>query len=311
MERQEIEIFLVLAEELHFGRTAERLHISTGLVSKTVKKIERSLDVELFERTSRRVVLTDVGGKLRDDLRPHQEGIQQAMHRARLARHGITGALTVGFMSVLAGSLVSRGRERFIADNPECSVRVVETQVHHFVSQLRDGSADVLLMSLPVNEPDITIGPVVSRQDRYVVVSADHRFAGRESVAFEELADETFPTAVSSFPDYAVDYHAPRHTPTGRRIQRSPEPVATYAEALAMVAAGRMIAMGDAQLMQFYGRPDLVYVPAPDMPPMDFALLWRTRDDDDERIRAFVDATVSAVPQPPGAQQAAAGPEPS
>jgi DNA-binding transcriptional LysR family regulator len=130
-------------------------------------------------------------------------------------------------------------------------------------------------------------------------------------VAFEELADETLPTAVSSFPDYAIDFHAPRHTPTGRRIQRSPEPVATYAEARAMVAAGRMIAMGDARLKQFYGRPDLVYVPAPDMPPMDFALLWRTRDDGDERIRAFVDATVAAAPQAPGAQRRVPGQEPS
>jgi DNA-binding transcriptional LysR family regulator len=299
MERQEIEVFLVLAEELHFGRTAERLHISTALVSKTIKKIERQLDAELFERTSRRVRLTDVGARLCDDLRPHEQGIRQAMDRARQAKHSITGALSVGFMSVLAGNLVSRGRERFIEDNPECPVRVVETQVHHFVSQLRDGTIDVLLMSLPVNELDITIGPVVARQERYVVVASDHRFATRESVAFEDLAGETLPSAVSSFPDYAVDFHAPRHTPTGRRIHRSPDPVSTYAEALAMVAAGRMIAMGDAQLKLYYGRPDVVYVPTPDMPPMDFALLWRTSDDDDERIRAFVAATVAAAPDAP------------
>lgn len=295
MERQDIEVFLVLAEELHFGRTAERLHISTAQVSKTVKKVERQLDVVLFERTSRRVVLTDVGGRLRDDLRPHHQGIQDAMDRARLARHGITGTLTVGFMSALAGTLITRGRERFTTENPDCSVRVVETQVHQFVSQLRDGSADVLLMSLPVDEHDVTVGPVVCRQDRYVVVSVDHRFAGRTSVAFEELADEVLPTAVSSFPDYAVDFHAPRATPSGRRIQRSPEPCATYLEALARVATGRMICLGDAQLKQYYGRPDLVYIPAPDMPPMEFALLWRTRDDGDERIRAFVDATLAAA----------------
>ncbi|WP_327350678.1 LysR family transcriptional regulator [Streptomyces sp. NBC_01304] len=294
MERQEIEIFLVLAEELHFGRTAERLCISTALVSKTVKKIERQLDVTLFERTSRRVVLTDVGGKLRDDLRPHHQGIREAMDRARLSRHRITGSLTVGFMSTLAGTLVARGRERFMADNPECSVRVVETQVHHFVSQLRDGSADVLLMSLPVEEPDITVGPVVSRQDRVVVVSANHRFAGRESVAFEELGDEVFPTTASSFPQYAVDFHSPRNTPSGRRIKRSQEVCATYAEGLALVTAGRNIILGDTQLMEFYRRPDIAYVPVPDLPPLDFALLWRTRDDGDPRIRTFVEATAAA-----------------
>ncbi|GGV98989.1 LysR family transcriptional regulator [Streptomyces narbonensis] len=295
MERQEIEIFLVLAQELHFGRTAERLHISTARVSKTLKKIERHLGVELFERTSRRVELTDVGARLRDDLSPHHQGIQDAMDRARQARHGITSTITAAFMSALAGRLVTQGGERFMADNPWCRVRVVETQVHQFVSQLRDGTADVLLMPLPVDEPDITVGPVLRRQDRYVVVPTGHHFADRTSVTFEDLADEVFPTAASAFPEYAADYHSPRATPSGRRIKRSAEVCSTHAEALTLVAVGgRNIVLGDAQFKQYYNRPDLAYIPVSDLPPLEFALLWRTRDDSDARIRAFVNATVEA-----------------
>ncbi|MCF2531614.1 LysR family transcriptional regulator [Yinghuangia soli] len=297
MERQDIEIFLVLAEELHFGRTADRLFLSTALVSKTIKRIERQLGVRLFDRSSRHVMLTDIGRRLRADLHPHQQGIQQALERARLARNDITGTLAVGFMSVLAGTLVVQGRHRFRAEHPQCDVRVVETQVHHFVSQLRDGTVDVLLMSLPVDEPDIRVGPVVARRNRVVVASADHRFAGMDSVSWEDLAGETLPTAVPTFPDYAVDFHAPPRTPSGRRIERFTEPVATYLEALTMVSAGRMLVLGDTQLAQYYNRPDLVYLPVHDLPPLEFALLWRTCDDDDPRIRAFVAATVAAAPR--------------
>ena len=61
MERREIEIFLTLADELHFGRTAERLLVSTARVSQTIKNLERRFGALLFERTSRRVTLTPVG----------------------------------------------------------------------------------------------------------------------------------------------------------------------------------------------------------------------------------------------------------
>ena len=62
LERHEIEAFVTLAEELHFGRTAERLHVSTARVSQAIKRMELRVGVPLFERTSRRVELTEAGG---------------------------------------------------------------------------------------------------------------------------------------------------------------------------------------------------------------------------------------------------------
>jgi DNA-binding transcriptional LysR family regulator len=75
LERHEVETFLALAEELHFGRTAERLRVTTGQVSKVIKKLERQVGTALFERTSRVVRLTPVGRQLADDLRPHVAGM--------------------------------------------------------------------------------------------------------------------------------------------------------------------------------------------------------------------------------------------
>jgi DNA-binding transcriptional LysR family regulator len=99
IERHEAEAFLVLAEELHFGRTAERLHVSTARVSQTIRKLERQVGVPLFRRTSRRVELTPVGRQLHDELRPAWEGMAEAMRHAIETGRGMSGILTVAFIS--------------------------------------------------------------------------------------------------------------------------------------------------------------------------------------------------------------------
>lgn len=217
LERSEMEIFLTLCEELHFGRTATRLYVSTALISTTVKKIERRLGVALFERTSRRVELTSVGRDLRDDLLPLYEGIKLAMDRAELAGRGITGTLTVGFMGAQAGRFLFAAREVFELRNPDCGVRVVETQLHHHVAQLRDGTADLLLTALPVDEPDLTVGAVVTRGARYMCLATNHRLAGRDVISFEDLAGETFVDLAASVPAAWADFHLPGGRPVGGR----------------------------------------------------------------------------------------------
>ncbi|WTD04990.1 LysR family transcriptional regulator [Streptomyces albidoflavus] len=73
LERLELEAFLALAEELHFGRTAERLHVTTGRVSQLLKKLEGRVGAPLFVRSSRAVELTEIGGQLREDLQSGYE----------------------------------------------------------------------------------------------------------------------------------------------------------------------------------------------------------------------------------------------
>lgn len=79
VELRDIEIFLTLAEELHFGRRAERLHVSPARVSQAIKKQERAIGAQLFERTSRQVRLTPVGEAVLQRLKPAYEGIQDAL----------------------------------------------------------------------------------------------------------------------------------------------------------------------------------------------------------------------------------------
>ncbi|AYF77893.1 LysR family transcriptional regulator [Nocardia yunnanensis] len=302
LERAEMEIFLTLAEELHFGRTAARLHVSPALVTQVVKKIERRLGVGLFARTSRRVALTEVGHVLREELQPLYEAIGLALGRAESAGRGMAGALTVGFMGSQCGRWAYAARDLFEHQNPNCDVRIVETHLHHHAAQLRDGSADLLLMALPVDEPDLTVGPVLTRGTRHLCVDVRHHLAAREHVSFEDLAGETFIAIADSVPDYWIDFHSPLQTPGGQPIGRHRDPCTTYAEALTLVASGRAIVPGDAQLPQLYQRPDIRFIEVPDMPPVEHGLVWRTRDGADPRIRTFAEVVLEIVPalSPPG-----------
>lgn len=105
MELRDIEIFLTLADELHFGRTAERLHISQPRVSQAIKQQERRIGAPLFERSSRKVALTPIGERFHADLKLGYRHIQDAVSAATAAARGHTGTLTLGTMGALAHAI--------------------------------------------------------------------------------------------------------------------------------------------------------------------------------------------------------------
>nr|WSX73599.1 LysR family transcriptional regulator [Streptomyces sp. NBC_00899]WSX80338.1 LysR family transcriptional regulator [Streptomyces sp. NBC_00899] len=106
-ERHELDAFLTLAEELPFGRTAERLHLSTTRVSRTIGELERRIGVPLFNRTSRRVELTAVGRQSAEEVRPSWARIDAAFERAVDTGRGITGTLSVAFVGAAGGQLLT------------------------------------------------------------------------------------------------------------------------------------------------------------------------------------------------------------
>jgi DNA-binding transcriptional LysR family regulator len=103
MVRRDIEIFLTVAEELHFSRAAARLHVTPARVTQTIKLMERRFGAALFERTSRRVALTPIGQRLYDDLRPAHDQLLAGIERAMLAGREVHGTLRVGFVGAAAG----------------------------------------------------------------------------------------------------------------------------------------------------------------------------------------------------------------
>jgi DNA-binding transcriptional LysR family regulator len=278
MEQRDIEIFLTLADELHFGRTAERLHVTTARVSQTIKQLETRIGAALFERTSRRVELTPIGRQLQDDLRPAYQQIQDAVERAVGSARGISGTLRVGFVGAAAGQFVLSVAEVFQREHPGCEVEIRENQFGDGLGLLRGGDIEMLLAVLPIQaarQTDISGGEVLLREDRMIAVSARHRFAQRPSVTFAELAYARVLRSPPAVPDYWDEALAPLETPDGRPVERGPT-FATVQEMLAQVGAGKGSYPVPAQASQFYLRPDVVYVPIEDAPPFEWRFIWLT-----------------------------------
>lgn len=148
MERHEIEIFLVLAEELHFGRTADRVGVSQSRVSQTIARLERRIGAKLFERSSRHVTLTAIGEQLRDDIAPAQRRIDEGVARATAAGRGITGTLRIGFSGAFTGHLLHHIAEVFGRRHPGVEAQIRQVQISNPYGPLRAGEID-----LQVTEP--------------------------------------------------------------------------------------------------------------------------------------------------------------
>ena len=306
MERHEIEAFLVLAEELHFGRTAERLRVSTARISQTIRKLERRVGAPLFERTSRRVSLTPIGRTLREDIVDAHARIQAGIARAVDAGRGVGGTLTVGFVGAAGGGLLTDAADLFRRRHPECEVRIREVHIGEAVERLRSGDVATLFACLPLPDPDLTVGAVLLSEPRLLAVPAGHPFARQETVSLEDLARERVLSAPCSLPDYWREADGPRRTPRGRPIAvgRRAE---TFQEILVHIGAGDGVFPVGAHAATYHARPEVVYVPFRDARPLEWGLVWPASGAT-ARVRAFARAAVDVAGQAVGeASRAASG----
>ncbi|MGQ4489721.1 LysR family transcriptional regulator [Streptomyces sp. 372A] len=292
MELREIEIFLVLAEELHFGRTAERMRVTPARISQTIKKQERAIGAELFKRTSRSVQLTPTGVVLRDGLAAGYQQIKEALAAAAAAGRGITGELDVAYSAAWCGTLVVAATDVFRARHPNCLVRIHESPLLDPVGPLRTGTHDIQLVELPIDEPDIVNGPVLFSEPRALVVPCSHPFAQRDTVSLEDLSEAPLIT-VTGQPQYFLDHHYPHRTPKGRLIPRGPSTTA-WQEVLALVGAGKGVSPTCARAAQYYSRPDVVYVPFSDAPLVEYGLLW-TATNSTPKVQAFIEVLLETA----------------
>jgi DNA-binding transcriptional LysR family regulator len=286
VELREIEIFLVLAEELHFGRTAERLYLSQSRVSQTIGALEGRVGGRLFERTSRRVRLTPLGEMLRDQLRPAYDQIHRAFEVAREVATGVTGELRIALLTFAAGgSSFDEIVGAFELEHPGCKVVVYEAFPGEALNRIRRGELDIVAHWLPVFQPDLTVGPVLTRQERGLAVRVGHPLAERGIATAEDLGDYAVVDAEGIVPPETLEVLYPRRTPGGRVIPRRHRE-GRMVEVLSLVARGEIVYPTVISLATYYTRPGVTTIPLQGMPPLESALLWRSGGES-AAIRAF------------------------
>lgn len=292
VELRELRIFLALADELHFGRTAERLGISQPGVSEAVRVLEARLGFKVFDRTSRRVRLTHAGEELRRTLAPALLAVEQALAEASDRSGDVTGLLRVGFVLTTEGPALSRLVAAFHARYPACEVRLEEVETFDAYRTLRRGDIDVLCNWSAVDEPDLTAGTVFANYERALAVAPSHRLARRRSVSVEELANEEVALPPMTTPSAVYDLLVPPRTPSGRPIRRT-QPIRTINEILSLVARGRIVHPTSSRV-PIFARDDVVLIPISDLPPIPLGLVWSTAREN-PRIRALDETARSII----------------
>jgi DNA-binding transcriptional LysR family regulator len=300
IELRELRLFLVLAEELHFGRTAERLGLTTSRASQALRALERKLGGRrLFDRTSRVVILTAAGHALHDELAPMVTGLDNMLTRARARAPGL-GVIRLGVLNAASGTLVLNEAVTLFEDAHEgAAVRLVATPLNDRLGPLRRREVDLSVTRLPLDQPDIVIGPLLSQDDpRVVMVAIDHPLAGRNHVSVEDFAD--YPVRKPADVPELAEASCPSHTPSGRPIVPSDVEVNDISELLLLIAQGRLIHPTVAPFAEHFRHPGIAIVPVRDLPPSSTALAWLRGYEHPARdtFVATVEQVVATHPQP-------------
>ncbi|MEU6996883.1 LysR family transcriptional regulator [Nonomuraea sp. NPDC046570] len=284
MDFREVECFIVLSEELHFARTAERLLLSPGRVSQLLRSLEVRIGARLFDRTSRSVRLTPIGTSFLAELRPAYDAIQGAVGRARAAARSVEGILRVGFLGTPIPAMVATV-DIFQRRYPECEVELVEVPLADPYTALRRGEIDVVFSLLPAEEPDLESGPGLNKEELRLGMSLRHPLATRASIHAEELASLPLIGLSGPAPKRYGELLAPTLTPAGRPIP-SAGTVHTSQEGLTLVALNRGTMLFCAPSAAYQGRSDVVFVPVHGLPDSVLGLVWR-KGGQTARVRAF------------------------
>ncbi|GAA0924793.1 LysR substrate-binding domain-containing protein [Pseudonocardia zijingensis] len=251
LDLRKLRYFVAVAGKLHFGRAADELHIAQPALSRQIRALEQDLGASLFTRDSHGVTLTDAGRQLLDDAGPLLASAHAVRRRVAVAARG-GRRLVVGFR---AGIPVIPAARAFGKQHPDVVVDVQRMEWDDQARMLLDGRVDVGYVRLPIDETGLRLTPLYT-EPLMVVLPAGHRLAGKEEVTEADLAGEP------------LVWHADASTqPTRRPHPDSGLRVRGVEEKLEHVAAGRGISYAGRSETVFYSRPDISYVPIPDLAP--------------------------------------------
>lgn len=301
MDINEIRSFLAVAEELHFGRAAERLHVAQPPLSRTIKQLERELGTTLFDRNTRSVRLTSSGQALVEPAKEVLEALRRAKAAVTSAEDGEVGTVRIAFAGVSTHALVARLARAVRSQRPGI---IVEMSSQNFaqpaMKRLLAGETDIALGRWDVIPADIT-ATVVMRDSLVVAVPDTHALAGAQRLSISQLASESFislPLHVGSvLPD-----RLQRLAQAGGFVADVAQIAPDTQTALALVAAQVGSHLTLASVARNVSDPHVAFIPLDEPAAADgdvhLRAAWR-RDDKNPALRAVMHELVT-LDAPPG-----------
>ena len=296
-ELRHLRYFVAVAEELHFGRAAARMHISQPPLSMQIRALERAVGAQLLERTQRRVTLTKAGEVFLQEARAILARVQSAVLLAGRAERGEVGELVVGFISHANFSVLPPLLREFRARAPQVRLALRESTTDRQLEDLVDGRLDVGLVLPPVEDPRLRYRPTF-RESLVIALPAGHPLASRKGrVRLASLAESPFilfprPLAPGLFDDI-VSYC--RRCGFSPRVEQEAVQMQTI---VSLVSAEIGVALIP-QSLEHLGRTGVVYKALQEPSPViEIGLSWR-RDDSLPTLAAFLDAALAVAPYSP------------
>jgi DNA-binding transcriptional LysR family regulator len=283
LEVRELRYFVAVAEELHFGRAAERLGMAQPPLSKAIRQLEQRLGVRLLERTTRRVALTPAGSELLAQARTALEAVAAAGRRAQRAGRE-EPRLAVVLKADGDAELLPAILDAYAREEAALPADVVVGGWGEAEAMLRDGRADVALLSTPLDDRGIDWEALVT-EPRVAALPSGHRLAGRKRLRVADLAGEPIPRWAGADEAHA-DFWAGRDRASGRGPRAADEPPAETAlpvdgppvtdltQVLRLVELGRAVAFLPSGIAERYPRRQIVYRPVVDLSPVTFVVAW-------------------------------------
>lgn len=309
MELRQLRSFVVLAEELHFRRAADRLHIAQPSLSQQLRRLEGTLGVRLLERDRRRVALTPAGAALLPEARAVLAAADHAASVARATAAGERGRLRLNLTRSLTGGLAGEIVERFRAQHPGVQLELdVGTSTLNAVA-LRDDLIDAAFVRPPLLDDGLEVLDL-GREPMVCVLPTRHRLARRRTVRPPDVRGEPlvwWPEGHAPAPwrDMLAELYGedPADWPPVARAEPEEERI------VAAVASGAGISFIGLERSRSLRVPGAVYRRfAPPEPTMGIALAWR-RDEELpalRRLREIAEATAATRATPPPRRRATA-----
>jgi LysR family transcriptional regulator, benzoate and cis,cis-muconate-responsive activator of ben and cat genes len=190
MELRHLRYFVAVAEELHFGRAAKRLHITQPPLSQQIQLLERELGVKLLIR-GRKVQLTNAGRVLLEEARRTIEVADRAARAARAAGAGEAARLRIGYPAATLVELVPAAFRTFAERFPDVGIEAVAGHTGGLLSALRDDQLDIAVLAMNGHDSETVCSKLLHREPLVLAVPDNHPLANRAALAMTDLAEQS------------------------------------------------------------------------------------------------------------------------
>ncbi|MYS24392.1 MULTISPECIES: LysR family transcriptional regulator [unclassified Streptomyces] len=272
----QLRLFLVLAEELHFGRAAARLFMTQPALSRQIRALETALGLQLVQRSSRSVELTAAGRALLPDVKAAADAMARLRGSAGLHQREVAGHLVIGAIGAEAAMPYTR---TVLAElgirHPRITVEIRAVNFTEQIEALMDGELDAAFLRPPLPPRLHTLQ--LATEARLACLPADDPLAARQPITLAQLAGRPVVDVPAGAPRLWWDDWVVNPRPDGTPVRFGP--VAADIEAMLLaVARGEAIAFLPAAARQLYPRPGVAYVEVTDLPLSTAALAWLPRN---------------------------------